>query len=100
MKREFNVGDIARLSKGKRFKGILNNETYKTFSKKWKDEVKIIKFRRADSSIGGYSYDCEVEHNGEIYVVECLGQFDLIPKKMWEESCRLKTELERLTNNK
>lgn len=93
MKREFNVGDIAHLSKGKRVRGILNykkdNECYKDFTMRWKDEVKILKHYKADDRVGSYVYDCEVNFKGVTYIVENICQFDLVPKKMWEESVRL-----------
>lgn len=89
MNREFGVGDIANLSNGRKVRGILNynteTETYKNFILKYKAEVKIIGYAKADEkTCGGYIYDCEVSHKGVSYRIECIPQFHLFPKKMWQ----------------
>lgn len=101
MDREFNIGDIAHLGKGKRLKGILNynteEETYETFTLKFKDAVKIIGYQDADVKFcGGFIYDCEVEFKGIIYRVESISQFDLISKKMWEVNVEQERRIKEL----
>ena len=100
MKREFNIGDIAHLSKGKRVRGILNynkdNESYKDFTMRWKDEVKIIDYHKADVKVGGYVYDCEVNKDDIIYRVEYISQYELVSKKMWEQSVELDEKIKEL----
>ena len=103
MKREFNIGDIAHLAKGKRVKGILNynteKESYKDFTLKFKEAVKVISYSKADEKVcGGWVYYYEVENKGIVYRVECMSQFDLIPKKMWEQNAELERKIKELEN--
>lgn len=105
MKREFNIQDVAHMSKGKRVRGILNynqdNESYKDFTLKFKDEVKIIGYIKGDEKIcGGYVYDCEVEYKGIIYRVESISQLSLYPKKMWEQNVEMERRIKELKGDK
>lgn len=88
MKREFNKGDIAYLTKGKRFRGFnLKNQT----------PVKIVGYKKIDLKHGAYGYDVEVTNpktgKTEIYE-QWLNQFDFMTKSMAEEYFRLKAEIE------
>jgi len=103
MKRAFNIGDIAHLSKGKRVRGILNHntdeETYTDFTLRFKSEVKIIGYNEAnEEACGGWIYDYEAEHKGIIYRIECITQFDLIPKEMWKKNVEQEKRIKELQN--
>lgn len=101
MKREFNIDDIAHMAKGKRVRGILNydteDESYKDFTLRYEDEVKVIKYQKADEKVcGGWIYDCKVEYKDVNYRVECISQFELCGKKLWEKNQELIKKIKEL----
>lgn len=103
MKKEFNIGDIAHMSKDKRVKGLIDykTENYKNFTLKLNEAVKIIHCNKADERLcGGHSYDCEVKYEDIIYIVECIPQFNLFPKKLWKQNIEMMNKIKEFEKRK
>lgn len=92
VKREYSIGEMARLSKNMRARGwMLKNG----------DEVRIVKHKKIDVKHGAYLYDIEATNpkTGNKEVLEgWVTQYDLWNKEMWEEHQRLSAEIRRMEN--
>lgn len=89
MQREFNIGDIAHLSRTMITKGILNSDNgiHKSFNLKPKTPVEIIKWEKAgDEKCEWFKYDCLLDSKGVLYIIEAISQMELVSKKAWNTS--------------
>jgi hypothetical protein len=89
MKREFDIGDIAHLSNGKRIK--LENGGALTL--KADTAVTVVEYCKMDRSVGGWGY--LVEYEGKRVAFE-LPQNDFYDKAMWNRCAEIEERIEML----
>lgn len=109
MEAEYKKDEPAHMGAGYRVRGILNygteNETYKDFTLRMYDPIKILDIRKSNASYtqkhsSGYVYDCEVNYKGKDYIVENIPQCKLCSKFGYEKHIELTKKLEQLEHIK
>lgn len=56
-------------------------------------------YYKADKSTGGFCYEVIANYKDIDYYLECIPQFELIPKNMWNKQVEMKAKIQELLNN-